>query len=54
MSDDYKFKSLKEKIEDLKKEIPNIDIPTMGIIEEEQDLKIDSKDYMNNETKEED
>ena len=53
MSDNIEFKFLKEKIEKLKEEMPNIVIPTMGIIEDENSIEIDNKDYLNDEVKEE-
>ena len=42
-----------KKIKELKEKIPNIAIPTMGIIEEENAIYIDNKDYLNMEVKEE-
>ena len=53
MSNNIEFKFIKEKIEDLKKEIPNIEVPTMGIIDDKTDIEIDNKDYLNSETEEE-
>lgn len=53
MSDNIEFKFLKEKIEKLKEEMPNIVIPTMGIIEDENPIEIDNKDYLKDEVKEE-
>lgn len=53
MSDNIEFKFLKEKIEKLKEEMPNIVIPTMGIIEDENSIEIDNKDYLKDEVKEE-
>lgn len=53
MSNNLEFKFLKEKIEKLKEEMPNIVIPTMGIIEDENSIEIDNKDYLKDEGKEE-
>ena len=53
MSDNIEFKFLKEKIEKLKEEMPNIVIPTMGIVEDENSIEIDNKDYLKDEVKEE-
>ena len=53
MSNNIKLKFLKEKIKELKEEMPNIVVPTMGIIEDENSIEIDNKDYLNDEVKEE-
>ena len=53
MSSNIESKFLKEKIKKLKEEIPNIAIPTMGIIEEENAIDIDNKDYLKIEVEEE-
>lgn len=43
-----------EKIEEITKELPNINMPTMGIIPEENKIEIDNSEFVNNrETKEE-
>ena len=45
---------LKEKIEEIMKELPNINMPTMGIIPEENKIEINNSEFINNrETKEE-
>ena len=45
---------LKEKIEEITKDLPNINMPTMGIIPEENKIEIDNNEFINNrETKEE-
>ena len=53
-NNNVEIRFLKEKIEKLKEEMPNLIIPTMGIIEEEKIIKIDNKDYIKNDVKEED
>ena len=41
------LKSITKKIEELKTDIPNIILPTMGIIEEENKININNQDYLN-------
>ena len=41
-----KLESLNNKIKEIKEELPNISIPSMGIINDNQKIDINGKDYL--------
>lgn len=54
MTENNKNKEYIELINEIKKELPNIVLPSMGIFEEIKQLNIDSKDFLINGENEED
>lgn len=44
-NDNEQLKNISTKIDNIKKEIPNLIIPTMGIIEEDNKVNINNEDY---------
>lgn len=42
-------KSVIKKLEDIQKNIPNIIIPSMGMLENDINIKINNEDYINKE-----
>ena len=42
-------KSIIKKLEDIQKNIPNIIIPSMGMLENDINIKINNEDYINKE-----
>lgn len=48
MTENNKNKEYIELINEIKKELPNIVLPSMGIFEEIKQLNIDSKDFLIN------
>ena len=53
MTENNKNKEYIELINQIKKELPNIVLPSMGIFEEIKQLNIDSKDFLINRENEE-
>ncbi len=47
MAKSIKPSLLKEKIDEVKKDLPNLNIPTMGIVPDEQKVDINNNEYIN-------
>lgn len=47
MAENIKPSLLKEKIDIVRKDLPNLNVPTMGIIPEEQKVDINNNEYLN-------
>ena len=46
MNENIRPENLKQKIDEINKGIPNLIIPTMGIISENNELKIDNNEFI--------
>ncbi len=54
MDENIKPSKLKEKISEVQKDLPNIIMPTMGIIPDENKIDINNNDYIKNKEVKED
>ena len=46
MNENIRPENLKQKIDEINKGVPNLIIPTMGIISENNELKIDNNEFI--------
>lgn len=46
MTDNIKPKELQQSIEEIRKEIPNLVLPTMGIVPDDNKITINNNDYI--------